>query len=101
MTWIAIGLSLTCVGLALKLMTMKSALTKASMLLSSERKKLQMMMERYESLKTKSELRIRNLKERNNELQEQSIKNAKPGDFTGILNGMLQNKDSEGSGSDE
>jgi len=41
MEFIAVGLALTSVGLALKLMTMKSALTKASMLLEQEKEKAQ------------------------------------------------------------
>lgn len=94
MEFVAVGLALTCVGLALKLMTMKSALTKASLLLERERELSQISIEKYEDLKLSADKRIKQLKVRNNELLELTIKDSAPGALLDNLNSLLEDEDS-------
>ena len=86
MAWVMVGFAITAVGLALKLMTMKSALTRASFLLKNEREKTESLLALYEELRDRADERIKQLKKRNYALLETNIKNSKPGDIRSALN---------------
>ena len=94
MAYMIVAVSLTCVGLSLKLMTMKSALTKAKLLLAQEREDAQLALTKLDDLQIKADKRVKELKGRINELLEESIEYSKPGDLRFSLNSMLTDEDS-------
>lgn len=100
MTWAALGLAVTAVGLAVRMYFLGRELEQTESEWRKELKRANLFADKFQEMKQRMEARVHELKEKNEKLFQELMHSGGDGARRGFLNRLLQDEDSESTGND-